>query len=637
MNLSIPPRSSRGAAREDVLGVSEPVAVDMDGGGEKLRPLPMAVAATVPLASLILWALAVRRVDVRSMDDFGLVGVLPVPFFVAVGLLTATFWWLVRRGGSAPLLALHLVVLAIVLHGLSSAIEPVPRLDAAWRHVGIADYVTRTHSVYPPVDAYFSWPGFFAFAAMVARIAGLPDAIALARWAPVFFELIGLPALFLVMSSLTSDRRRVWVGCWLFLLANWIGQDYFSPQAFSFFLYLAVLGLLLRHFRTRWWHDGRPPWIDRLIARARLRPERDDVADEVAAGPGMRAATMTVAIAACVAMVPTHQLTPFAMFLAVSVLVLMGRVSARTLPILIGVLTASWLAFYALPYVKGHLATLVGDLGDVGENVQAGVLERVQGSVGHLVVVRTRLALSGFVWLLAAFGAIRATRRAGAPVTTVALAAAPFALVVAQPYGGEILLRAYLFSLPFMAALGAAALLPAPRASAVRETAVPSWPRTIVAALLAAGLAVALVVSKYGNENGERFTLAEVRAVERLYQLGGPRSLLVATVPSVPWKARHYEWSYQVLSESSEWSSITAKAPSAAAIIPVIASEMRSHHATDAFVLIERAQAEYAQLLGLASRSWILGLERALDSSPLFEPVYRNLDAVVFRLKGPVP
>jgi len=91
VNLSIPPRSSRGAAREDVLGVSERVAVDMDGGGEKLRPLPTAVAASVPLVSLILWGLAVRRVDVRSMDDVGLIGVLPVPFFVAVALLTAGF------------------------------------------------------------------------------------------------------------------------------------------------------------------------------------------------------------------------------------------------------------------------------------------------------------------------------------------------------------------------------------------------------------------------------------------------------------------------------------------------------------------------------------------------------------------
>jgi len=67
-------------------------------------------------------------------------------------------------------------------------------------------------------------------------------------------------------------------------------------------------------------------------------------------------------------------------------------------------------------------------------------------------------------------------------------------------------------------------------------------------------------------------------------------------VPSVPWNTQHLQWSYQVLSESREWSSITAKAP-----------------------------------------SWILWLEGALDSSPLFEPVYRNRDAVIFRLKGPVP
>ena len=61
----------------------------------------------------------------------------------------------------------------------------------------------------------------------------------------------------------------VWTGIWLFALGNWIGQDYFSPQAFAFFLYLVVVLVVVRWL-------GRRPAMPRLPARvacaARLMP-----------------------------------------------------------------------------------------------------------------------------------------------------------------------------------------------------------------------------------------------------------------------------------------------------------------------------------------------------------------------------
>jgi hypothetical protein len=46
--------------------------------------------------------------------------------------------------------------------------------------------------------------------------------------------------------------RHVWIACWLFLWANWIGQDYLSPQAFTFFEGLVVVGLVLRCSQRDW-------------------------------------------------------------------------------------------------------------------------------------------------------------------------------------------------------------------------------------------------------------------------------------------------------------------------------------------------------------------------------------------------
>ena len=46
------------------------------------------------------------------------------------------------------------------------------------------------------------------------------------------------------------DRRG------LFPLANWVGQDYFSPQSVAYLLYLAFLFILVVPLRSR----DRPAW-----------------------------------------------------------------------------------------------------------------------------------------------------------------------------------------------------------------------------------------------------------------------------------------------------------------------------------------------------------------------------------------
>ena len=45
----------------------------------------------------------------------------------------------------------------------------------------------------------------------------------------------------LIFRALTDDRRLVWLAVWVYTCANWVGQDYFSPQAFSYFMYLTLI------------------------------------------------------------------------------------------------------------------------------------------------------------------------------------------------------------------------------------------------------------------------------------------------------------------------------------------------------------------------------------------------------------
>src|SRR5207253_4125007 len=92
---------------------------------------------------------------------------------------------------SAP--ALHPAALVPVVHGTPAIAYGTLRYSWAWKHIGIVDYIQRHGSVNPDIgflDAYHNWPGFFALAALVTRLGGWHDAIGIATWAPVFFELL---------------------------------------------------------------------------------------------------------------------------------------------------------------------------------------------------------------------------------------------------------------------------------------------------------------------------------------------------------------------------------------------------------------------------------------------------------------
>ena len=54
----------------------------------------------------------------------------------------------------------------------------------------------------------------------------------------------------LIVRRYTQDPRLIWTALWLFCLGDWVGQDYFSPQACAYFLYLVVIAVSLRWYSS---------------------------------------------------------------------------------------------------------------------------------------------------------------------------------------------------------------------------------------------------------------------------------------------------------------------------------------------------------------------------------------------------
>lgn len=557
---------------------------------DRVRPVILGAIGT---AAALLAVSGLSQVRLPITSDYGLVAVLPPSFWWGLMALHLVFVLALAVRKPEPLLmALLVALLVVLLYATPALIDPVPRLEVSWRHLGIADELARARGVDPTIDAYFNWPGFFAGLATFLDLTPFsPAQVALV--APVLNGLLWVFGVVAVVSSLTPSRHHVWLAAWLFAVLNWIDQDYLSPQAFAFTLYLVVVVLLLRylgavprgpslreavrsgvrHGVPRWW-QGRVP--NEPDARRRVT-------------------ALLLAVGLGAVMVVSHQLSPFMLLGAATLLALSGRLWVPHLPVLLGLLAVLWLTTGASVYLAGHPVLFVQD---VGQSTGANVAQRVTGSPGHLLVVQLRVALTAAALALAALGWWRMRSRTPRDPRPTLLLVFPFALVPVQSYGGEMLMRSTLFSLPFMAYYAAGLFLGGARTRGFRA-------RPTVALVAAAASGVVLT-GHYGNAAFDTFTPAEVRSVDRLYQVAPPGSLLVAVTHASAWKAQDYaDYRYAVVTDD-------CALPLDARECYRVVRDQAFESSTGAFLFVTRAQEESLRLRGDAAPGVLDEIERLL-------------------------
>jgi hypothetical protein len=488
--------------------------------------------------------------------------------------------------------------------------------------MGIVDYVSDRGEVDPYLDAFHNWPAFFILTSMVTNLAGLESPAVFALWAPVFLNLLYLGPLLMIVRTATSDRRLIWLAVWLFYMGNWIGQDYLSPQGFNYFLYLTIIGILLNWFQP---DHAEETALTRLMRRNRFlarigqsieRRFADTQPLSAAPRPGRQAALMAIVILLFVAVVPSHQLTPFATIAATGALVLFGRITPRGLPLLMIVVTGTWISYMTVPFLAGHVDDVLSAVGDLSGNVDDNFLNRVRGSAQHVQIVYIRLGMALFFWLLAFAGWLRRHREGIGDLPLMLLAGVPFFLLGLQTYGGELLLRVYLFSLPFMAFFVACIFYPTP----IRGR---TWATPLLIGILCLILGVGFLYSRYGNERMDYFTPQEVEAVERLYAIAEPGSLLVAGTQTLPWRHKNYnEFGYQSIERYVRNNDV-----------PGVIAAMNNPNFKDAYLILTRSQHASAELF----TGWPLGTWEAFVASVYgsgaFEVVYQNEDATILHLR----
>ena len=447
-------------------------------------------SALVPWAGLalsaLLWGVSLQQVDVAKVASagLGLVPSLPVTFWAALVVLTLSFCAAVgRRVNGCPVMTGHLVALAVILHATPAILYGTLRYSWAWKHIGVIDYIAHhgiDFNLGGVLGVYQAWPGFFALNSFLTTAAGQGSALSYASWALPVNDLLWLGPVILIARAFTSDWRFIWTAAWVFELGNWVGQDYFSPQALAFFLYLTVIAVCLR-----WLWDPRPParpirwplargepWRRRDVRSRRstggvpalpryggadgetpphglppvlvteragsadgetlphgLPPvrvtERAGSADSETLPHGLPPVLVTerargsdrktppdgvlpvdvrpardafllprstrLVLVICLlplmaAIASTHQLTPFMLVAALTLLAMFRQVRPRGLPVIMAIITVGWILYGAVPWLRANQSQIFSGFGQLWANTSAHITGGAQVPFDQVIV-----------------------------------------------------------------------------------------------------------------------------------------------------------------------------------------------------------------------------------------------------------
>lgn len=605
---------------------------------------------------LIMYVLALRvapgplwGVDLEKVDALGLISAMPVTAFAAILLMLVAFFVTIGQNTDRKFLLLfQIAAITFALHGASALISDEARFPTAYVHAGFVEYINRTGEASAILDARLAWPGFFALVAFVTNAAGVTDLSTILRWTPLLSNLLYLLPFVLILRQVVATTRARWFAALLFVIVQWIGQDYFSSQGFTYAIYLAFVAIVLHWFGKVEPRDKPMPAKGRL---RRLLARLDGLTPgELPHPTGVydRVIMLIVLVGLFATATASHQITPFMMLGALTGLILLRRTSLSWgLPFFLGLMVLAWISYQTVTFWSGHIDQIFGGLGRILQNLQSNTGDRIDGSDPlHALVLMARLGICGVILALAAVGLLRRLRRGVGDRAALLLLCIPVLALGLQNYGGEIGLRIYLFALPGACILAAYAFfpnLPAGTEDAPEET-VPIRRRNIrfnpeltrrISLLLAAGCAMALamvfLVARYGNEQFERVSASEVAAMHYIYDHDEPSARVLylspalgpEVTPIIPWGERDFDKiSYEQVQVSEDPAQLSG-----------VLTKLRASP-PNTYLVATRAQAGYLQLNHGYPKDWAQRFRATLDASKDLRRVFSGEDAAVYTLSS---
>ncbi|MCU1677092.1 MAG: hypothetical protein JWM93_1850 [Frankiales bacterium] len=536
-----------------------------------------------------LWAVSLPGIAHAQESNFGLLAAAPPTFAASLVLLVAAFVVALRRGSLPAMITAVFAV--IVLQRLTVTLTtPLPIYTWTYKHLGVVDYIQSTNSLAMGVDVYNEWPGLFAATAWFASVTGV-DPVTLAHWFTPFIHVLFAIAMVALARCARLTPAAAWTAAFLVEQLNWVGQDYFSPQAIALLFAMVIIALALAS-RTR-----------RVCA--------------------------WVAIPLFAALTVTHQLTPYWLIGVVVLLSVTRRIRPWWLPIVFIAIAGAYL-YPRLGAVSSY--GILQKFDPVGNATTTNVA--TVGSPGRQLTGLSVRFLAASLWLTSIAAALYLWRRRQPAVVGALLVVSAFSLLAMQSYGGEAIFRVFLYALP-----GCAVLL-----APVIERLVTT--RRWTASLVASVALVWSLASMQGYVGGWFVNLVrptELNAARLLLATIQPPANITMAGPIWPERPSGHYVDFARANARYDtpmvWAAgVVGSTFDNAADVDKVTALMRGRGNVPNYLVISRQMIEYCDYYGIFPRGSLDRLSQRLLDNPQWELVHRSQDVVVFRfIPGSAP
>ena len=508
-----------------------------------------------------------------------------------------------------------------MLYGTGAVVYSAGRYAWLYKTIGVVQYVDAHGSLDRSIDIYQNWPGFFALAAWFDKVAGVSSPLDYAKWTQVAFELAAIPLLHTIYRAFALQTWHRWLAVMLYSTSNWIGQDYFSPQGISTLLSLGVMAIAARWLFVLVSEKDQQP-VRRNSARVRpVRPVRPTV-------PRWRRVLPFIAaiLVLFFALTASHELSPYIVTSQIMILAVCGIARPRWIAAAVAFVTIAYLV-PNFAYVNNHFG-IIASIGSFFRNVHP---PSANAGYPYLPLPKsTRIlnycadALSAGIWLLALVGAWLRRKARRVVLTLLLLTFSPTLVLAGGAYGNEGVLRVYLFSLPWAAALAACALSPVrPK----RNTARPSLFRVVIPLAVAIAL---FLPAFYGYDAENVMTTEEVNTLVGFQQTEKPGVVLVP-IDNLPFSdtAQYNKWPLAALYGSYGVIQGPISGDIAAYVARTVVVELGN---TPAYIVVTPSMIAYNQANAVTFPQNITNLVAALGKSPYWHRVVSNDGTMVYAL-----
>lgn len=435
------------------------------------------------LGSIFAWAYSMIKSS-PDMGDFGLVHSLSPSYFISIALLLSSFILALWKKQNKTVFFAIILVLNIILFLTPSIIEGTARFRFSYKVYGFAEYIIRNGYFNPNAIWYHDWPGSFLFVSMLSNIIKPNDDFLFLMYFPFIIQILYFFPLYIFLKSLFQDDKKIWIAIWIFYIINYINQDYMSPQAFAYLYYLIMLSIIVRLANIGVVDIGKN--FDNNI------PYK------------------FVGVILISGLTITHMMTPMIIVSIIIFTALFNRSSITKknlfkFTLVLSIIMAAWVIYGAYIYLDWHLFDFITNTFNVdifSQNIQ----QRVSGSYAHLIVTSLMIGTTLISGVFALIGIILSFyRKDKISKTNIRLFTMIIAIMILakSPYGGEMIMRIFLFMLPFLSFFIAQIFIPKAK---------------IILIIFLIIMTPLNLITHYGNENYDYVSKAELSSFNFYYQ-----------------------------------------------------------------------------------------------------------------------